>query len=138
MTVICWYRCISFQKNVVTASYVSPEVQEFDEEARQAGITILNECGLDPGIDIISTLSMLEDIRKRGGIVKSYESYCGALPAPEASRNEMGYKFSWSPRGVLMAVQRPCSFRWSGQKICLDGKYLYDVAQPFDAFPGLR
>eukprot|EP01059_Diplonema_ambulator_P022371 TRINITY_DN37660_c0_g1_i1.p1 TRINITY_DN37660_c0_g1~~TRINITY_DN37660_c0_g1_i1.p1 ORF type:complete len:962 (+),score=354.25 TRINITY_DN37660_c0_g1_i1:38-2923(+) len=130
--------CIDAGVPCVTASYVSPGIEALNEKAKAAGVTLLNEMGLDPGIDIMSTMQMLHDIKTNGGIVRSYESYCGALPEPEASRNCLGYKFSWSPKGVLIAAQRPCTFKWAGDVIDLQGSQLYDVAQPFTPFRGLH
>eukprot|EP00755_Sulcionema_specki_P006286 Sspe_Gene.42::Locus_16_Transcript_2_3_Confidence_0.500_Length_3136::g.42::m.42/K14157/AASS; alpha-aminoadipic semialdehyde synthase len=130
--------CIKADVPCVTASYVTPKIQELHGAAVDAGVTLVNEMGLDPGIDIMSSLQMLDKIRKSGGVVRSYESYCGALPEPESARNCLGYKFSWSPRGVLVAVQRPCKFKWNNKIIDLEGKYLYDVAQDFNPFPGLN
>ncbi|KAJ9470716.1 Alpha-aminoadipic semialdehyde synthase [Diplonema papillatum] len=130
--------CIDRKVPVVTASYVSPPVQDLHADACAANVTILNEMGLDPGIDIMSSLQMLAKIRRNGGVVRSYESYCGALPEPEASRNCLGYKFSWSPKGVLLAATRPCTFLWKDRLVDLAGPRLYDFAQPFTAFRGLH
>eukprot|EP01060_Flectonema_neradi_P025934 TRINITY_DN3479_c0_g1_i1.p1 TRINITY_DN3479_c0_g1~~TRINITY_DN3479_c0_g1_i1.p1 ORF type:complete len:962 (+),score=209.17 TRINITY_DN3479_c0_g1_i1:39-2924(+) len=129
--------CIDQGVPVVTASYVSPAIQELHQKAKDAGVTILNEMGLDPGIDIMSSLQMLDKIKKNGGIVKSYESYCGALPEPESANNCLGYKFSWSPKGVLLAAQRPCTFKWNDKIVDFEGRDLYDIAQPFTPFKGL-
>ena len=129
--------CIDQGVPCVTASYVSPGISALHERAKEAGVTILNEMGLDPGIDIMSSLQMLDKIKKKGGVVKSYESYCGALPEPESANNCLGYKFSWSPKGVLLAAQRPCTFKWNDHIIDFQGRDLYDIAQPFTPFRGL-
>ena len=129
--------CIDEGVPCCTASYVSPAVAELDQKAKDAGVTILNEMGVDPGIDIMSSFQLLDHVRKEGGIVRSYESYCGALPEPEAANNCLGYKFSWSPKGVLLAAQRPCTFLWDNKTIDLDGAKLYDVALPFTPFNAL-
>eukprot|EP01064_Diplonema_japonicum_P018730 TRINITY_DN2741_c1_g1_i1.p1 TRINITY_DN2741_c1_g1~~TRINITY_DN2741_c1_g1_i1.p1 ORF type:complete len:957 (+),score=318.36 TRINITY_DN2741_c1_g1_i1:43-2913(+) len=130
--------CIDAGVPCVTASYVSPGIEALNDKAKAAGVTLLNEMGLDPGIDIMSTMHMLKKIRSNGGIVKSYESYCGALPEPESANNCLGYKFSWSPKGVLIAAQRPCTFLWKDKVIDLEGSRLYDIAQPFTPFRGLH
>jgi len=95
--------CIKHKKNMVTTSYVKPEMKALDAEAKKAGIIILNECGLDPGIDHMSAMRIINNVHNRGGAVLEFYSICGALPAPEAATNPFRYKFSWSPKGVVMA-----------------------------------
>ena len=96
-------QCIASGKNMVTTSYVKPEMQALDPQARQAGVLILNEIGLDPGIDHMSAMRIIDHIHGKGGKVVEFYSICGALPAPESAVNPFRYKFSWSPRGVLLA-----------------------------------
>jgi len=96
-------KCLKYQKNMVTASYVKPEMQALNEEAIATGIIILNESGLDPGIDHMSAMRIIDAIHGKGGKVEEFYSLCGALPAPEAATNPFRYKFSWSPKGVVMA-----------------------------------
>ena len=105
--------CIDLRKPMVTTSYISPEMKKLDGKAREASILILNEIGVDPGIDHMSAMRIIHDVEARGGKVISYYSYCGGLPAPEANDNPFGYKFSWSPRGVVLAGRN-------------DGRYLKD------------
>jgi saccharopine dehydrogenase-like NADP-dependent oxidoreductase len=95
--------CIAHRKNMVTTSYVKPEMRELDRQAREAGVIILNEIGLDPGIDHMSAMRIIDKIHEREGAVIEFYSICGALPAPEAATNPFRYKFSWSPKGVVMA-----------------------------------
>lgn len=95
--------CLEQRKNLVTASYVSPEMAAFDQEAKARGLIFLNEIGLDPGIDHMSAMRIIDDVHRRGGMIRHFGSYCGGLPAPEANDNPFGYKFSWAPRGVLLA-----------------------------------
>jgi saccharopine dehydrogenase (NADP+, L-glutamate forming) len=95
--------CLKQKKHMVTTSYVKPEMQALDSQAREAGIIILNELGLDPGIDHMSAMRIIDHIHGRGGRVDEFYSICGALPAPEAANNPFKYKFSWSPKGVVMA-----------------------------------
>jgi len=95
--------CIKHEKDLVTTSYVSPEMMDLDLKAKDAGILLLNECGLDPGIDHMSAMKIIDEIHGKGGKLERFISYCGGLPAPEANDNPFGYKFSWSPRGVVMA-----------------------------------
>lgn len=96
-------QCIASRKNMVTTSYVKPEMQELDADAKKAGVIILNEIGLDPGIDHMSAMRIIDHIHHKGGKVDQFYSICGALPAPESADNPFRYKFSWSPRGVLLA-----------------------------------
>ncbi|KAI8352990.1 Saccharopine dehydrogenase-domain-containing protein [Mortierella sp. GBAus27b] len=103
--------CIQEKKNMVTASYISPAMKGLDERAQRAGITIMNEIGLDPGIDHLSAMKMIDEVKAEGGKVTSFVSWCGGLPAPEASNVPLSYKFSWSPRGVLTAGLNDAKFR---------------------------
>ena len=77
-------------------------MQALNKSAQEAGITVVNEVGLDPGIDHFLAMECFDDVHTGGGKVESFVSFCGGLPAPEASDNPLGYKFSWSPRGALM------------------------------------
>jgi saccharopine dehydrogenase-like NADP-dependent oxidoreductase len=86
------------KKHVVTTSYINPNMQALDEEARRAGITVMNEIGLDPGIDHLYAVKTIEEVHAAGGKILEFISYCGGLPAPECSNNPLGYKFSWSSR----------------------------------------
>ncbi len=95
--------CLKHRKHMVTTSYISPKMKTFDGPARDAGIMLLNEIGVDPGIDHMSAMRIIHDVQRRGGAVVSFKSYCGGLPAPEADTNPWGYKFSWAPRGVCTA-----------------------------------
>ncbi|KAG0260345.1 hypothetical protein BG011_001946 [Mortierella polycephala] len=103
--------CIQEKKNMVTASYISPAMKALDERAQRAGITIMNEIGLDPGIDHLSAMKMIDEVKAEGGKVTSFVSWCGGLPAPESSNVPLSYKFSWSPRGVLTAGMNDAKFR---------------------------
>jgi saccharopine dehydrogenase-like NADP-dependent oxidoreductase len=95
--------CLLHKKNMVTTSYVKPEMQALDAQAKEAGIIILNELGLDPGIDHMSAMRIIDTVHDKGGKIEEFYSICGALPAPEAATNPFKYKFSWSPKGVVMA-----------------------------------
>ncbi len=102
--------CLDAGKNLVTASYVSNEMMELDAEAKEKGLIFLNEIGLDPGIDHMSAMRIIDDVHERGGKIRHFRSYCGGLPAPEAVDNPFGYKFSWAPRGVLMASRNGATY----------------------------
>lgn len=109
--------CIANRKHMVTTSYVSAAMQELDCSARQAGVTILNEVGVDPGIDHMSAMRIIDGVRSRGGRIDAFRSYCGGLPAPEANDNPFGYKFSWAPRGVLLAGRNSAQYLVDGRKV---------------------
>jgi saccharopine dehydrogenase-like NADP-dependent oxidoreductase len=97
--------CIVYKKHLLTASYVSPEIARLDAAAQEAGVLFLNEMGLDPGIDHMSAMAILEDIKDRGGAVLSFKSYTGGLIAPESCNNPWSYKLTWNPRNVILAGQ---------------------------------
>ncbi|MCK4823441.1 saccharopine dehydrogenase NADP-binding domain-containing protein, partial [bacterium] len=89
--------CIKQRKHLITASYVSDSMRKLDERAKAAGIILLNEIWLDPGIDHMEAMRIIHKIKDEGGQIDSFISFCGGLPAPEANTNPLGYKFSWSP-----------------------------------------
>ncbi|MDA0362913.1 MAG: saccharopine dehydrogenase NADP-binding domain-containing protein [Bacteroidetes bacterium] len=95
--------CLRMGKHLVTASYASEEMKALDSQAREKGLIFLNECGVDPGIDHMSTMEILEKIRQKGGEITSYESFCGGILTPESPSNPWQYKFTWNPRNVVMA-----------------------------------
>ena len=112
-------------KSMVTASYVSPAMRELDSRAREKGVVLLNEMGLDPGIDHMEAMRVIHEVHDSGGQVLSFTSYCGGLPAPEANTNPFGYKFSWSPRGVLLASKNSARFLKDGQIISIPSADLF-------------
>ncbi|KAF2456520.1 Apo Saccharopine reductase [Lineolata rhizophorae] len=124
------------KKNVVTTSYVSPAMLELEQQAKDAGITVMNEIGLDPGIDHLYAISTIESVHKAGGKIISFLSYCGGLPAPEDSGNPLGYKFSWSSRGVLLALRNSASFYQGGKIVNVAGHDLMATAKPYHIYPG--
>ncbi|MBS1647740.1 MAG: saccharopine dehydrogenase NADP-binding domain-containing protein [Bacteroidetes bacterium] len=107
--------CVAAGKHVATASYVSPEMLSLDDEAKKKNILLLNECGLDPGIDHASAMKIIDEIQKQGGEITSFKSYCGGLVAPESNDNPWGYKFSWNPRNVVVAGQATAQYLDKGQ-----------------------
>lgn len=102
--------CLRHSKHLVTTSYVQPGMDQLDKEAKEAGVLLINEMGLDPGIDHMSAMRVIDRVKGEGGVIESFYSFCGALPAPEAVDNPFGYKFSWSPKGVLMAGNNGARF----------------------------
>ena len=118
--------CIEHKKHMVTTSYVSEEMRKLDEKAKNAGILILNEIGLDPGIDHMSAMKIIHEIQSKGGKVTSFQSSCGGLPSPEANTNPFGYKFSWSPHGVVLAGRNNAQHLKDGKVIKINGEDLFD------------
>ncbi len=118
--------CIKHKKNLVTTSYVNDDMKKLDKEAKEAGVILLNECGLDPGIDHMSAMRVIHNIEKEGGKVISFRSTTGALPSHEANNNPFGYKFSWSPKGVLLASLNPSRWLQDGKVISYPGEKLFE------------
>jgi saccharopine dehydrogenase (NADP+, L-glutamate forming) len=118
--------CIEFGKDMVTTSYVSPAMRTLDERAIAAGVTLLNEIGVDPGIDHMSAMKVIHHVQGNGGEITSFRSWVGGLPAPEANTNPFGYKFSWSPRGVLLAGRNAARYLEDGKEINIPGEELFD------------
>lgn len=106
--------CVRQRRPLVTASYVSPEIAALDESARQAGIPLLMECGLDPGLDHLSAMQVIDRLRAAGGEITSFKSYCGGLVAPESDTNPWRYKFTWNPRNVVVAGQSTAKYIQGG------------------------
>jgi saccharopine dehydrogenase-like NADP-dependent oxidoreductase len=128
--------CIRNKKHMVTTSYVKPEMKALDTAAQEAGVIILNEIGLDPGIDHMSAMRIIDHVHRKEGAILEFYSLCGALPAPEAAGdNPFRYKFSWSPRGVVLAGNNDAVFLKNGKVISLPTKDLFK--NPFQVdFPG--
>uniref|UniRef100_A0AAX7TWC3 Alpha-aminoadipic semialdehyde synthase, mitochondrial n=1 Tax=Astatotilapia calliptera TaxID=8154 RepID=A0AAX7TWC3_ASTCA len=146
--------CIKRKVNMVTASYLSPAMKKsvrnsgllsinvsllFSYVAEEAGITIVNEMGLDPGIDHMLAMECINKAKAESCTVESYSSFCGGLPAPECSDNPLRYKFSWSPYGVLLNTISPAIFLKDNQVINVPpGGSLMDSTTPMDFFPGFN
>ncbi|KAJ3270540.1 hypothetical protein HDV01_007743 [Terramyces sp. JEL0728] len=128
--------CLKFKKNLVTASYISPAMQALNDRARQAGLTFMNEVGLDPGIDHLTACQMFDHVKNQGGKITSFVSWCGGLPAPEVSNNPLGYKFSWSPKGVLLAGLNSAKFKRDGKFMEIPGSELLANAIDVPIFKG--
>lgn len=111
--------CIVLKKHMVTASYISEAMASLDEAAKQNGLVFMNEIGLDPGIDHMSAMKIIDEIREKGGKMLLFESFCGGLVAPESDDNLWNYKFTWAPRNVVLAGQGGAA------KFIQEGKYKY-------------
>ena len=97
--------CVIYKKHLVTASYVSDAMKELDAAAKENNLIFMNEIGLDPGIDHMSAMKVIDEIKDKGGKMLLFESFCGGLVAPESDTNLWNYKFTWAPRNVVLAGQ---------------------------------
>jgi len=111
--------CLAFGKSLVTASYISKELMAMDEEVKKKGLVFMNEIGLDPGIDHMSAMQVIDRIKAKGGKMLLFESFTGGLVAPESDTNLWNYKFTWNPRNVVVAGQGGVA------KFIQEGKYKY-------------
>ncbi|MDQ6470306.1 saccharopine dehydrogenase C-terminal domain-containing protein [Flavobacterium sp. LHD-80] len=111
--------CLYFKKHLVTASYISDAMQALHEEAKKNNLIFMNEIGLDPGIDHMSAMKVIDEIRSKGGKMLLFESFCGGLVAPESDNNLWNYKFTWAPRNVVLAGQGGAA------KFVQEGTYKY-------------
>lgn len=111
--------CVALGKNLVTASYVSEEMQALDEAVKEKGLVFMNETGVDPGIDHMSAMQVIDRIRENGGKMLLFESFTGGLVAPESDDNLWNYKFTWNPRNVVLAGQGGAA------EFIQEGKYKY-------------
>ena len=118
--------CIEHRKHMVTTSYVSEAMKKLDEPAKEAGIVILNEIGLDPGIDHMEAMRIIHEVEEKKGRIDGFTSYCGGLPAPEANTNPFGYKFSWSPIGVLLAGKNSAHYLMDAKEMIIPSQSLFD------------
>jgi len=118
--------CIKHKKQMVTTSYVSEEMKALNQKAKDSGIIILNECGLDPGVDHMSAMRIIHDVEEKNGKVVSFRSTTGALPSFEDNNNPFGYKFSWAPRGVLLASKNPSKWLQDGEIVSYPGEQLFE------------
>jgi saccharopine dehydrogenase-like NADP-dependent oxidoreductase len=128
--------CLKLGKSLVTTSYIQPEIKDLDESARKAGLLFLNEIGLDPGIDHMTAMKIIDHIHNKGGRVEEFYSLCGALPASEFADNPLRYKFSWSPKGVILASRNSALYLKKGRKIYVEPSDLFKDRFIF-SFPGV-
>jgi len=118
--------CLEHKKNLVTASYVKEEMQALDTAAREKGLIFLNEVGVDPGIDHMAAMKTIDEIKAAGGEVTTFHSYCGGLPAMKNNNNPLGYKFSWSPEGALLAAGNDGRYLEDGKVVDVPGCKLFE------------
>ncbi len=124
--------CLKLRKNLVTPSYVSEAMRELDTEVKRKGLIFMNEMGLDPGIDHMSSMQLIDNLKDGGNEITGYLSHCGGLVAPESDNNLWHYKFTWNPRNVILAGQGAGGIQYlkEGKKIKLKYEKLFDSATP--------
>ena len=122
--------CIKHGKHMATTSYVSDAMKALDEDAKKAGILIMNECGVDPGTDHMSAMRVIHEVKGKGGKIISFRSITGGLPAPDSNDNPMGYKFSWSPKGVILAGTNAAQYLEDGKIVEIKSGDLFNHYWP--------
>lgn len=127
---------IRHKTHFCTTSYISDEMKALEDDAKKAGILLLNECGVDPGIDHMSAMKIIDDVHNNNGQITSFTSFTGGLPAPDANNNPYGYKLSWSPRGVLLAGRNNAQFRRDGKEVKIPGSELFESCEHMEV-PGM-
>ncbi|MBO9658692.1 MAG: saccharopine dehydrogenase NADP-binding domain-containing protein, partial [Chitinophagaceae bacterium] len=117
--------CLHFGKHLLTASYVDDEMRSMADEIKNKGLLFLCEIGLDPGIDHMSAMKIIDEIRSKGGKITSFRSHCGGLVAPESDNNPWHYKISWNPRNIILAGKAGAHYREDGREIRLTYEDLF-------------
>jgi saccharopine dehydrogenase-like NADP-dependent oxidoreductase len=121
--------CLAFGKNLLTASYVDDKLRAMQDEIEAKGLLFLCEMGLDPGIDHMSAMQLIDGIKAKGGNITAFESHCGGLVAPENDDNPWHYKISWNPRNVVMAGKAGAVYKENGAEITLPYERLFNGRQ---------
>ncbi len=128
--------CLKYRKSLVTTSYIQPEMRILNEAAKKAGVLFLNELGLDPGIDHMTAMKIIDYIHLKGGKVEGFYSLCGALPSPEYANNPLKYKFTWSPKGVILASRNSALYLKNGKETFIDAVNLFKDRFTYN-YPGI-
>ena len=124
--------CVNYGKHFVSASYEDPKVADLKNDAVKKGIIILNEMGLDPGIDHMSAMSLINEIKNKGGNISRFVSYGSALPAPEVKSNPLGYCMTWNPRNVALAGSAGAHYLEEGQQKILGHQQVFQRTWPVE------
>jgi len=133
--------CIKHRKNMITTDFETPEMRALNERVRAADLIILNEIGEDPGLDHMGAMEAIDAVKAEGGRVTSLASYGAGIPSREANTNPFGYKFSWSPHGLIMSANMPAAYLQEGKSVevpqIFDHHSLVDVEGlgTFEAYP---
>ena len=121
--------CIHFGKNLLTASYADDEIKALEQQVKEKGILFLCEMGLDPGIDHMSAMQLLDEIKATGAVVNSFKSHCGGLVAPESDDNPWHYKITWNPRNIVLAGKAGAVYKQDGNLITEQYEQLFDASR---------
>ncbi len=122
--------CIAAKAHMVSASYQSAEMLALSADAKAAGVTILNEIGLDPGIDHLSAVQIIDAAHAEGEQIEAFVSWCGGIPAPDDNNNPLGYKFSWNPKGAILVLLNEARYMQGGVNKTIAPKNLMNWAKP--------
>ena len=114
--------CLKENKHFLCASYLSQDMKNLDERAKARGLVFLNEVGLDPGLDHLTAMEMIDELKDNGYEILEFHSHCGGIPSLKAANNPLRYKFSWSPAGVLRAITRASKFQRDGRLVTVPGR----------------
>jgi saccharopine dehydrogenase-like NADP-dependent oxidoreductase len=117
--------CIKYKKNLLTASYLDAAINELQKEIEENGLLFLYEMGLDPGIDHMSAMQLIDSIKEKNGSISVFKSHCGGLVAPESDHNPWHYKISWNPRNIVMAGKAGAEYLWNGKLVTIDYQNLF-------------
>ncbi len=117
--------CVKLHKNLLTASYVDDDIKKLQPDIEKNKLLFLCEMGLDPGIDHMSAMQLIDEIHGKGGTVTSFKSHCGGLVAPESDDNPWHYKISWNPRNIIMAGKAGAHYRENGTEVKLQYEELF-------------
>lgn len=120
--------CVEYRKHLLTASYLDDKMKSLRDEINHRKLLFLCEMGLDPGIDHMSAMKIIDDIKTRGGTITSFKSHCGGLIAPESDNNPWHYKISWNPRNVVLAGNAGAVYLENGEEKTIDYEQLFDEA----------
>ena len=121
--------CVEAKTHMISASYQTPEMLALDAQAKAAGICIMNEIGLDPGIDHLSAMQIIDEAHANGEQVEAFVSWCGGIPAPDENDNPLGYKFSWNPKGAILVLLNQADYLRAGKGETVAGEDLMDWAK---------
>lgn len=121
--------CLKHKKNLITSSYISPEMKAMDEDVKNAGLMFMCEMGLDPGIDHMTASQIIHSIQRVAGVLTSFRSYCGGLIAPESDNNPWHYKFSWNPRNIVVSGAAGAKYLQSGKNVEVPYGKMFDSSK---------
>ncbi len=128
--------CLNFSKHLLTASYIDDQIKLLNAEIKQKGLLFLCEMGLDPGIDHMSAMKIINEIKNKGGVITSFKSHCGGLISPESDDNPWHYKITWNPGNIVMAGSSGAVYKINGEIITLPYQDVFHDCKKVDV-PGL-